>query len=67
MSLSKYLTTKQAADILKLSHVHIRHMISHGFIRAEKIGDRWLISSREVYRVLARREKKDDSNADGST
>ncbi len=67
MSLRNYRTSKQVAEILGLSHVHIRYMITHKLIRAEKVGGRWVVSDREVNRLIESRQKNGESNVEGIT
>lgn len=48
-----YLTSKEAAAIIGVSHDHIRRLIRDGKIKAEKLGHNWLIQ-----RVVAKKIKR---------
>lgn len=52
-----YLTTKQAALLLGFCPDHVRRMIGQGKIKAEKIGNSWLIKIKDIRNIKRQREK----------
>lgn len=66
MNLSQgYYSTTQAAEMLDFTSAHVRRLILGHKLLAEKVGNGWLISYKEINRFLnARRkkQKKDESH-----
>lgn len=51
----RYLTLSEVAQILSLSPVRVRQLAQIGRLRASKVGDRWVVTEREVQRFAALR------------
>jgi len=51
----KYLTTKQAAEILGVDDSRIRQLILAGRLKAEKFGHAWMIRPKALEAVKDRR------------
>lgn len=50
-----YLTTFQAAEILGFSSAHIRRLCSAGKIKADKIGNTWLMHKADLKKAPRKR------------
>jgi excisionase family DNA binding protein len=51
----KMLTTKQAAEILKVHHSRVRILIREGRLPAQKIGRDWIIMEPDLEKVKDRK------------
>ena len=58
----KYLTSKEVAKLLGYVPAHIRRLISQGKIKADKIGNTWIISPRAILHIEPKKEIQDGSN-----
>lgn len=58
---ASYLTSEEAAKSLGFSKPHIRRLIYNGTIKAEKLGNNWLIKPKAISHIKRRRKltKKD--------
>lgn len=57
-NLNKYLTSFQAAKKLGFSPDYIRLLIKQGKIKAEKLGQNWLIENRQIRNITRQRKPK---------
>ena len=46
MKQEKLLTSKEAAAVVGLSHVHFRRLLTAGVVEGQKLGERWFVSPR---------------------
>lgn len=59
------ITTIEAAKIIGVTPDYIRHMILHGKIKAEKLGNYWLLAPQAIKHIKRTRFKK-EKTVDGS-
>lgn len=55
MKKNKYLTSYQAAELLGFCQDHVRRLILSGKIKAEKVGNNWLISPSDISKIKRKR------------
>jgi len=64
---ANYVTTQEAANILGFHPDYVRRLILQGKIKAEKLGQSWLIREKDLAKVTRQRfprhkEKEDDGS-----
>jgi excisionase family DNA binding protein len=57
MNLSKYVTTRQAADLLGVKTEHINHLLIAKKIDGRKLGYSWLVFKPSLEKYLANKSK----------
>ena len=62
-----YLTSKEAADCIGVTHDHIRRMIRDGIIKAEKLGHNWLIERSVANNITRQRFPRKKERKNGSS
>jgi excisionase family DNA binding protein len=60
----KYLSTQEAAKLLGFTADHIRRLILQDHIKAEKIGNSWMIKPKDIANIKRRRKPKGTSHGD---
>lgn len=66
MSKAKLITSKQAAESFGFTSDYIRRMCVDGRIKAEKLGNTWIIDLKELKKIKRQRFPKELSDAGGS-
>ncbi len=54
----KLITTHDAAELLGFSHDHIRRLCREGKIKAEKLGNNWLLTEKSLKNIKRMRVEK---------
>ncbi len=60
----KYYTTSQAALKIGFSQDHVRRLILEGRLKAEKLGNSWVISSKALALIKRRRRNSNGNNSE---
>ncbi len=63
---ANYITTYEAAIILGFTADHIRKLITRGKIKAEKIGNNWLVARKDLTKTKRQRFPKKEKDKNGS-
>ena len=53
----KYITASDAAESLGFTSTHIRRLINAGIIKAEKVGNQWLMEPKALSKIERKRSK----------
>jgi len=58
MNLSKYVTTRQAAEMLGTDDSNIRHLLTEERLRGKRMGHYWLVYTPSLEKYLAKKSKR---------